>query len=70
MSTLRQARLKRGLKIIEAARLLGTDYGNLSRIERGLQYPRIPLARVMCDLYGVSMDDVFSPAPAPEGRPS
>jgi len=43
----------------EAARRLGIDAGNLSRIERGLQQPRPDLARRISMLYGVPLGAIF-----------
>jgi transcriptional regulator with XRE-family HTH domain len=60
MSTLRNKRLAMGLRLIEAARELGTDPGNLSRIEAGTQFPRVDLAKRMASLYGLTLDEVFS----------
>lgn len=59
MTKLRNARQSRGLKITEAAILVGTNIGNLSRIETGQQYPRPPLARRICKIYKVTLEDIF-----------
>lgn len=40
---------------------LGIDPGSLSRIERGKQAPKVPLARKIAKRYGVTLDVVFSP---------
>ena len=45
----------------EAAERVGTDAGNLSRIERGQQDPSLSLARKLAALYGVSLDELFAP---------
>lgn len=57
---LREIRLKKfpgGLT--EAARALGIDAGNLSRIERGIQAPRPELAKRIAIAYGISLDAVY-----------
>ena len=50
---LRAARVTQGLGIREAARLVGTDRGYLSRIERGLRCPRPAMALVMVSVYAL-----------------
>jgi transcriptional regulator with XRE-family HTH domain len=64
MSTLRNKRIAMGMRLIEAARELGTDPGNLSRIEAGTQFPRVDLAKRMASLYGLTLDEVFSSQPS------
>lgn len=60
MNILRERRHDKGLTLVEAAKLLGTDTGNLSRIERGLQYPSVTLAHRIAMEYGVSFESIFS----------
>lgn len=47
-SPLRQAREKRGMTLNALARKVGSDVGNLSRIERGVQVPNAQLAERIC----------------------
>ena len=72
MSKLRSARIERGLKITDAAILAGTNAGNLSRIERGHQIPKMGLAIRLCSLYNLSLDEVFRKAsgPPPTSQPA
>lgn len=60
MSKLREKRVERGLTLSEAARQIDTNVGNLSRIERGQQFPRPPLAFRLCRLYGLSLEEIFT----------
>jgi transcriptional regulator with XRE-family HTH domain len=53
------------MTLADAARQLGTDPGNLSRIENGRQHPSVALARRMAAFYGMSLDDVFTPEQPP-----
>jgi transcriptional regulator with XRE-family HTH domain len=55
---IRAMREATGLTIPQAAKRLGTDQGNLSRIERGKQRLMIDMARKMAGLYGVSVDQL------------
>ena len=63
MNSLRIARQARGLSLVDAAKALGTHPGNLSRIEAGQQFPRVPLAQRMASLYGLSLNEVFEVPP-------
>jgi transcriptional regulator with XRE-family HTH domain len=63
MISLRDKRNELGLLLKDAADLLGTDPGNLSRIERGTQVPSVGLAWRMAELYQVSLEQVL---PRPE----
>ena len=63
MNTLKHIRVSRGLMLKDVARQVGTDAGNLSRIEQGKQNPSLALARKLAALYGISLDDIFGPAP-------
>lgn len=47
-SPLRQAREKRGMTLNALAKKVGSDVGNLSRIERGVQTPNAHLAERIC----------------------
>ena len=47
-----QLRKSRGLSLAEVALKVGTDDGNLSRVERGVQAPKRELARALFRFYG------------------
>ncbi len=44
-------RRAKGLSLEQVATIVGTDQGNLSRIEKGLQIPKRPLARALYFFY-------------------
>lgn len=50
-SPLKKARLKREQTLQEVSSAVGTDTGNLSRIERGLQIPSKELAESLVKYY-------------------
>lgn len=75
-SPLRQAREKRGMTLNALAKKVGSDVGNLSRIERGVQTPSAQLAERICGefdgeiselqlIYPARFADV---APAPQSQ--
>ena len=49
-----------GLTLKSVAKSIGTDPGNLSRIERNVQLPGISLAKKISEFYGISLDQIFS----------
>ncbi len=57
---LRKTRKKQSLTLAQAASLLGTTSGNLSRIETGLQHPSIPLARRIAAEYRLTLDQIYA----------
>ncbi|KKL00910.1 hypothetical protein LCGC14_2627940 [marine sediment metagenome] len=61
--TLREIREKRKLTLAEVAREVGTDAGNLSRIETGSQVPSRDLARGLYAFYDgkVSLAAIYDP---------
>ncbi|WP_252178382.1 helix-turn-helix transcriptional regulator [Endozoicomonas sp. 4G] len=59
MNGLRHQRTSRGLLLKDAAESLGTDPGNLSRIESGKQAPSLRLARKIATFYGITLEQVF-----------
>ncbi len=59
MSKLRQARISRKIILTEAARLVETDAGNLSRIERGIQTPMPQLAKRLSAAFKLSLEDIY-----------
>ncbi|MBW9334554.1 helix-turn-helix transcriptional regulator [Herbaspirillum sp. RU 5E] len=50
-SPLRIAREKMGLRLQDIAQQVGSDVGNLSRIERGKQVPTRDLAEKICGVF-------------------
>lgn len=46
-----QIRKSRGLSLADVARQVGTDQANLSRVEKGAQMPKRPLARQLFRFY-------------------
>jgi transcriptional regulator with XRE-family HTH domain len=54
--TLREVRLAREETLVAVADAVGTDVGNLSRIERGEQVPQRELARKLFDHFGGAVD--------------
>lgn len=50
-SPLRQARERHGITLQHLATLVGSDVGNLSRIERGAQTPSKALAERICSVF-------------------
>lgn len=69
MSKLRTARTAKNLTLAAVANAVGTDPGNLSRIERGEQAPSRELARLLYDYFDGSVplaaiyDSQFEDAP-------
>ena len=55
---IRKKRRGAGLTLSQAAKKLKYDIGNLSRIERGVRYPGIPLALKMQRLFGITLEDL------------
>lgn len=51
-SLMTQIRKSRGLSLAAVAEAVGTDAGNLSRIEKGAQPPKREMARRIFDFYG------------------
>ena len=58
MSLLKKTRQVRGISQSEAATALGITAASLSRIERGLSTPRIPLMEKIAQYYGLSLEDI------------
>ena len=58
---LRQLRQKRGKSLEDVAAAVGTDAGNLSRIERGIQLPSGQLAQRIADFYGKKIHLIWCP---------
>ena len=69
------ARLKRGASLLEMAKNIGCDKGNLSRIERGETKPSLELAKRIADFFGeqvITRDQILFPElyPVPHKKPS
>ncbi len=56
---LRQLRLARGWKQIEAARRLGLRPNRYNQYENGRRLPPVDVAVRIADLYGVSLNELF-----------
>lgn len=54
--TIKAARINRGLKQCEAAKLLGIGRKTLSMYENGKAFPRVPLVEKMGEVYGVNKE--------------
>lgn len=67
MGILRERRTTRGLTLQQVADHVGTDVGNLSRIERGRQFPGRELAKTIADYYGIPVEQVLYPKANKEG---
>lgn len=61
-SPARNARLRTGMSIEEAAKKIGIQGGYLSEIERGKRKVGSERARQIADLYGVPQDSIFKPS--------
>lgn len=57
--TLAAARVNAGYTKREAAKLLGVTPNAIYRWENNLNNPRPNRAKMMAELYGISLDDVF-----------
>jgi transcriptional regulator with XRE-family HTH domain len=58
-----QARRSRGLSLEDVAKQVGTDQANLSRVEKGAQVPKRPLARALYEFYGrrIPLGAIYDP---------
>jgi len=62
VTRLRSERQAKGWNLKECAERLGTDPGNLSRIERGAQKPDYDMARRIYDFWGtVPLGAIYDP---------
>lgn len=66
MSTLRDLRQSRELTLAQVAGATGIDVGNLSRIERGDQFPEKKTALVLSQFYSISIGTLFDSIPSIE----
>lgn len=58
---MRHERRRRYLTLTQVSIATGIEAGNLSRIERRQQLPKPATARLLCDFYGVSYDEIYKP---------
>lgn len=58
-----RARQKRGLSLAQVADVVGSDPGNISRIEKGQQVPKRDLARALFEFYGgrIPLGAIYDP---------
>lgn len=57
-SPLKQSRIKRGQTLAEVSTAVGTNTGNLSRIENGLQKARPNLAEKLARHFGYEITEI------------
>lgn len=57
---LQQARINKGLTQEDVSRVTGYTFVSISRWENGARIPRITVAKVLADIYGVSLDSLFN----------
>ena len=57
--TIAAARVNKGMKQFEAAKALGVMPQTLRNWEKGKTFPKASYLTKLCDLYGVSTDDIF-----------
>lgn len=78
-SPLRRAREEKGLTLHALASLVGSDVGNLSRIERGAQVPSSVLASKICAQFDGVLNELHLiyperfcvvTVPSPQERPA
>jgi transcriptional regulator with XRE-family HTH domain len=62
-SLMTQMRKARKLSLEQVAESVGTDQANLSRVEKGRQVPKRPLARALWEFYGgrVPLAAIYDP---------
>lgn len=60
MEHLKELRNNKKLTLAEAAKEIGTDASNMSRIERGIQNLSLEMAKKLSGLYGVSIDFIVT----------
>ena len=57
-SSIKAARLKRGQTLVQVATSIGTDAGNLSRIENGKQKPSTTMAARLARYYNNEISEI------------
>lgn len=55
---LKAARLKRGHTLTQVAQAIGTDSGNLSRVENGKQMPSAKMAAKLARYFGYEISEI------------
>lgn len=61
--TLAAMRVNAGYTQTSLSRLLNVTPGAVSSWERGDSYPRVGTAKKLADLYGVTLDEIYSAKP-------
>jgi putative transcriptional regulator len=56
--SIKAARLKRGQTLMQVAKAIGTDAGNLSRIENGKQMPSPKMAEKLAQHFGYEISEI------------
>lgn len=59
--SLRAARINRGLKQREVSKSLGVCEKTICNWETGRSFPPADMFLRLCDLYGISIDNIFIP---------
>lgn len=57
--TLKAARINKGLKQKEAAKALGIAVDTLSKYERGVSFPNVPVIQKIETLYGIPYNEII-----------
>ncbi len=57
-STIKTIRLKRGQTLTQVAQAIGTDAGNLSRVENGKQKPSPKMAAKLARYFGYEITEI------------
>lgn len=61
--TLAALRVNAGYTQTKIAELLGVTQGAVARWEKGSSYPRVGKAKKLAELYGVTLDEIYSAKP-------
>jgi len=61
--TLAALRVNAGYTQTKIAELLGVTQGAVAQWEKGSSYPRVGKAKKLAELYGVTLDEIFSAKP-------
>lgn len=65
---IKQLRVENDLTLEEVAQRSGQSISTLSRLENGQRKPTLELLLPLCEIFGVSMDELISPAPPVDPR--
>jgi transcriptional regulator with XRE-family HTH domain len=60
---LKTMRLENQCSIRELSEITGISASTISRIERGMLHPTVPVARKLSTAFGITMDELFSDDP-------